>query len=94
VIPRYSPKDISAIWSDEAKFERWLQLEIAAVEARMEAGIVPSDALATIKEKAKFNVEEILTIERETKHDVIAFLTNVAGYVGPDSRYVHEGLTS
>jgi len=94
LIPRYSPKDISAIWSDEAKFERWLQLEIAAVEARMEAGIVPSDALATIKEKAKFNVEEILTIERETKHDVIAFLTNVAGYVGPDSRYVHEGLTS
>ena len=94
MIPRYSPKDISAIWSDEAKFERWLQLEIAAVEARMEAGIVPSDALATIKEKAKFNVEEILTIERETKHDVIAFLTNVAGYVGPDSRYVHEGLTS
>jgi len=94
VIPRYSPKDISAIWSDEAKFERWLQLEIAAVEARMEAGIVPAEALATIKEKAKFNVEEILTIERETKHDVIAFLTNVAGYVGPDSRYVHEGLTS
>ena len=94
MIPRYSPKDISAIWSDEAKFERWLQLEIAAVEARMEAGIVPADALATIKEKAKFNVEEILTIERETKHDVIAFLTNVAGYVGPDSRYVHEGLTS
>ncbi|MBN1929881.1 MAG: adenylosuccinate lyase [Chlorobiaceae bacterium] len=94
MIPRYSPKDISAIWSDEAKFERWLQLEIAAVEARMEAGIVPADALATIKEKAKFNVEEILVIERETKHDVIAFLTNVAGYVGPDSRYIHEGLTS
>jgi adenylosuccinate lyase len=94
VIPRYSPKDISAIWSDEAKFERWLQLEIAAVEARMEAGIVPADALATIKEKAKFNVEEILIIENETKHDVIAFLTNVAGYVGPESRYIHEGLTS
>ncbi|UWX58458.1 adenylosuccinate lyase [Chlorobaculum sp. MV4-Y] len=94
MIPRYSPKDISAIWSDEAKFERWLQLEIAAVEARMEAGIVPADALATIKEKAKFNVEEILIIENETKHDVIAFLTNVAGYVGPESRYIHEGLTS
>jgi adenylosuccinate lyase len=94
LIPRYSPKDISAIWTDEAKFERWLQLEIAAVEARVEAGLVPSDALSTIKEKAKFNVDEILTIERETKHDVIAFLTNVAGYVGPESRYIHEGLTS
>jgi adenylosuccinate lyase len=94
LIPRYSPKDISAIWTDDAKFERWLQLEIAAVEARMEAGVVPADALSTIREKAKFNVEEILVIERETKHDVIAFLTNVAGYVGPDSRYIHEGLTS
>ena len=94
MIPRYSPKDISAIWTDEAKFERWLQLEIAAVEARVEAGLVPADALSTIREKAKFNVEEILMIERETKHDVIAFCTNVAGYVGPDSRYIHEGLTS
>ncbi|NTV01267.1 MAG: adenylosuccinate lyase [Chlorobiaceae bacterium] len=94
MIPRYSPKDISAIWTDEAKFERWLQLEIAAVEARVEAGLVPADALSTIKEKARFNVEEILMIERETKHDVIAFCTNVAGYVGPESRYIHEGLTS
>jgi len=94
VIPRYSPKDISAIWSDEAKFQRWLQLEIAAVEARMEAGIVPAEAYAVIKEKATFNVAEILEIEKETKHDVIAFLTNVANNVGPESRYIHEGLTS
>jgi adenylosuccinate lyase len=85
---------MTAIWTDEAKFQRWLQLEIAAVEARMEAGIVPPHALDTIKEKAAFNVEEILEIEKETKHDVIAFLTNVANYVGPDSRYIHEGLTS
>lgn len=94
MIPRYSPKDITAIWTDEAKFERWLQLELAAVEARVEAGLVPAEALRNIREKARFNVEEILVIERETKHDVIAFLTNIAGYVGPDSRYVHEGLTS
>ena len=94
MIARYSPKDISAIWTDEAKFERWLQLEISAVEARVEAGVVPADALSTIRERARFNVDEILVIERETKHDVIAFLTNVAGYVGPDSRYIHEGLTS
>ncbi len=94
MIPRYSPKDISAIWTDEAKFERWLQLEIAAVEARMEAGIVPAEACAVIKAKATFNVAEILEIEKETKHDVIAFLTNVANNVGPESRYIHEGLTS
>ena len=94
MIPRYSPKDISAIWTEEAKFQRWLQLEIAAVEARMEAGVVPAEALAVIKEKATFNVAEILEIEKETKHDVIAFLTNVANTVGPESRYIHEGLTS
>lgn len=85
---------MSAIWTEEAKFQRWLQLEIAAVEARMEAGLVPEDALLTIREKAAFKVDEILEIEKETKHDVIAFLTNVAGNVGPASRYIHEGLTS
>jgi len=94
LIPRYSPKEIADIWTDEAKFQRWLQLEIAAVEARMEAGYVPEEALSTIKERATFKVDEILEIEKETKHDVIAFLTNVAGYVGPHSRYIHEGLTS
>ncbi|NTW55635.1 MAG: adenylosuccinate lyase [Chlorobiaceae bacterium] len=94
MIPRYSPADMSAIWTEEAKFRRWLQLEIAAVEARSEAGFVPDEALCTIREKASFNVEEILEIEKETKHDVIAFLTNVAGRVGPNSRYIHEGLTS
>ncbi|WP_449258163.1 adenylosuccinate lyase [Chlorobium limicola] len=94
MIERYSPKDMSAIWTEEAKFQRWLQLEIAAVEARMEAGLVPEDALLTIREKAAFKVDEILEIEKETKHDVIAFLTNVAGNVGPASRYIHEGLTS
>ena len=85
---------MQAVWTDEAKFERWLQLEIAAVEARAEAGVVPQEALDTIKEKARFNVDEILEIEKETKHDVIAFLTNVNQYVGPQSRYIHEGLTS
>uniref|UniRef100_Q3ARH4 Adenylosuccinate lyase n=1 Tax=Chlorobium chlorochromatii (strain CaD3) TaxID=340177 RepID=Q3ARH4_CHLCH len=85
---------MAAIWTEEAKFQRWLQLEIAAVEARMEAGVVPPEALATIREKATFNVPEILEIEKETKHDVIAFLTNVAQYVGNESRYIHEGLTS
>ncbi|ARM30776.1 adenylosuccinate lyase [Prosthecochloris sp. HL-130-GSB] len=94
MIPRYSPKDMAAIWTDEAKFQRWLDIEIAAVEARVEAGFVPSEALEVIKEKARFDVEEILEIEKETKHDVIAFLTNVNRNVGPQSRYIHEGLTS
>ncbi len=85
---------MKAIWTDEAKFERWLELEIAAVEARVEAGMVPAEALETIKAKARFDVDEILEIEKETKHDVIAFLTNVNQYVGPQSRYIHEGLTS
>ena len=85
---------MKAIWTDEAKFERWLQLEIAAVEARVDAGMVPEEALEAIKENARFNVDEILEIEKETKHDVIAFLTNVNQYVGPQSRYIHEGLTS
>ena len=85
---------MKAIWTDDAKFERWLQLEIAAVEARAEAGEVPQEALLAIKEHARFNVDEILEIEKETKHDVIAFLTNVNQYVGPQSRYIHEGLTS
>ena len=94
MIPRYSPEDIKAIWTDEAKFQRWLQLEIAAVEARAEAGTVPKEALETIRQNARFDVDEILDIEKETKHDVIAFLTNVNQYVGPQSRYIHEGLTS
>ncbi|WP_068867268.1 adenylosuccinate lyase [Prosthecochloris sp. CIB 2401] len=94
MIPRYSPKEMSAIWTDEAKFQRWLHIEIAAVEARVEAGFVPKEALDVIKEKASFKVEEILEIEKETKHDVIAFLTNVNRNVGPESRYIHEGLTS
>ncbi|ACF46332.1 adenylosuccinate lyase [Prosthecochloris aestuarii DSM 271] len=85
---------MAAIWTDEAKFQRWLDIEIAAVEARVEAGFVPEEALAVIKEKAAFNVDEILEIEKETKHDVIAFLTNVNRNVGPQSRYIHEGLTS
>jgi len=85
---------MAALWTDEAKFERWLKLEIAAVEARVEAGIVPRSALETIKKNAKFSVPEILEIEKETNHDVIAFLTNVNSYVGPESRYIHEGLTS
>jgi adenylosuccinate lyase len=85
---------MGAIWSDENKFRTWLLVEVAACEAQAELGRVPKDALAVIKEKADFNVDRILEIEEEVKHDVIAFLTNVAEYVGPESRFIHLGMTS
>ncbi len=94
MIERYSLPEITEIWSDQNKFSIWLQIEILACEAMKNMGIVPEESLKTIKEKADFNVERILEIEEEVKHDVIAFLTNVAEYVGDDARYIHYGMTS
>lgn len=94
MIERYSPKDISDIWTDEARLERWLQIELAAVEARVKLGQVPKKDYDVIRRKAKFDVNRVLEIEKTTKHDVIAFLTNVAENVGPESRHVHQGMTS
>jgi len=85
---------MGSIWEDENRYAKWLDVEIAACEAMSEEGIIPAKALKVIKEKAEFSVERIMEIEEETKHDVIAFLTNVAEYVGPESRYIHLGLTS
>jgi adenylosuccinate lyase len=82
------------IWEAENIFAKWLQVEIAACEAMAEEGRVPEEALAAIKGKAGCSVERILEIEKETRHDVIAFLTNVAEHVGPDARFIHLGLTS
>jgi adenylosuccinate lyase len=82
------------IWEDEFKFSTWLKIEILACEARKEMGDIPEEDLKAIKEKAKFDVKRILEIEETTKHDVIAFLTNVAEYVGPASRHIHYGMTS
>jgi len=82
------------IWEPENRYAKWLQVEIVACEAMAEEGLIPKEAFENIKEKASFSVERILEIEEETKHDVIAFLTNVAEYVGPDSRFIHLGLTS
>jgi adenylosuccinate lyase len=94
MIARYSPPDIAAIWSEEAKMQRWLEIELAAVEARVKLGEVPEQDFAVIKKKARFEVERILEIEKTTKHDVIAFLTNVAEHVGAESRHIHQGMTS
>jgi len=88
---------MAAIWSDENKYRIWFEIEAAALEAMAEIGEAPAEAAATVRRKgdaASFNVRRIETIEREVKHDVIAFLTHLAEIVGPESRYVHQGLTS
>ncbi len=82
------------IWEDQNKYQRWLDVELAVVETLADGGIIPKDAAAEIKARAAFSVERINEIEAEVKHDVIAFTTSVAEYVGPVSRYFHYGLTS
>jgi len=82
------------IWEDQNKFAIWLEIEILACEAQAELGVIPKEAVRVIREKAKFDVARIDEIEREVKHDVIAFLTNVGEYVGPESRFIHLGMTS
>ncbi len=94
MIKRYSLEDMVELWSPQNKFETWLEVEIFACEAHAKLGNIPEEALKTIKEKAAFSVERIDEIEKEVKHDVIAFLTSVAENVGPDSRFIHMGLTS
>lgn len=94
MIERYTREEMARIWEPKNKFAKWLQVEILACEAMAEEGIIPRLAVENIKRKASFSVERILEIEERTKHDVIAFLENVAEYVGPDSRYIHLGLTS
>jgi len=94
LIERYTLPEMKHIWSEENKFQKWLDVEIAACEAMCELGQVPEDALKEIKEKAGFTVERIAEIEAVTRHDVIAFLTCVGEYVGEASRYLHLGMTS
>jgi adenylosuccinate lyase len=94
MIERYTLPEMGKIWQDEFKFSTWLKIEILACEARCELGEIPEADIDEIKNKAKFDVTKILEIENTTKHDVIAFLTNVAEYVGPASRHIHYGMTS
>lgn len=97
MIPRYSRPDMVAIWSPETKFRIWFEIEAHACDALAELGVIPKSAAKTIWEKggaAKFDVEKIDAIEREVKHDVIAFLTHLAEFIGEDARFVHQGMTS
>jgi adenylosuccinate lyase len=94
MIERYTLPAMGKIWQDEFKYATWLKIEILSCEARANFGDIPGKDLAVIKEKAKFDVKRILEIEETTKHDVIAFLTNVAEYVGEESRHIHYGMTS
>ncbi len=94
MISRYSRPQMASLWTDRAKWERWLAIEILACEAWAAKGLIPSEALKKIKRAAKINPARIETIEKETKHDVIAFVSAVAETIGPEGRYLHLGLTS
>ncbi|HYI39077.1 MAG TPA: adenylosuccinate lyase [Allosphingosinicella sp.] len=94
MIPRYSRPQMSSIWAPEARFRIWFEIEAHAMDAMVDLGIVPRSAAEAVWAKGGFDVERIDTIEAEVKHDVIAFLTSVAEHVGPDARFLHQGMTS
>ena len=94
MISRYTRPEMGRIWEADNRYTKWLEVEIAACEAMAEEGLIPRQSFENIQQKARFSVDRILEIEEKTKHDIIAFLTNVEEYVGPDSRYIHLGLTS
>ena len=97
MIPRYSRPEMVAIWSPQTRFRIWFEIEAHACDALAELGVIPAEAARTIWEKggaATFDIDRIDAIERETKHDVIAFLTHLAEFVGPDARFIHQGMTS
>jgi adenylosuccinate lyase len=94
VIDRYSRPEMRQVWSEERKFQIWLEIEVLACEAMAELGQIPKEDAAEIRKRARFSIPEILEIEKRTNHDVIAFLENVAQSVGPSARWIHQGLTS
>ena len=94
MIPRYSRPDMTRIWEPENKFRIWFEIEAHACDAQAELGVIPNDAAKAIWDRGKWEIDRIDEIERETKHDVIAFLTNLAEHVGDEARFVHQGMTS
>ncbi|MBT6415686.1 adenylosuccinate lyase [Candidatus Puniceispirillum sp.] len=94
MIPRYSRPEMTSIWSEQSKFQIWFEIEAHACDAQAQLGVIPAAAAAAVWKRGKFDIDRINEIERETKHDVIAFLTNLAEYVGDEARFVHQGMTS
>ncbi len=94
MIPRYARPEMTALWEAESRFSIWLEIETHAMDAMVKLGIVPEEAAKAVREKGAFDVDRIDEIEREVKHDVIAFLTSLAEHVGPEARFVHQGMTS
>ena len=94
MVPRYSRKEMLEIWSDISKYSIWLDIEIHALEGMEKVGIVPVGTAETVRKKAKFDSKRIDEIEAEIKHDVLAFLTNISESVGPEARFIHQGMTS
>src|SRR4029450_5623176 len=97
MIPRYARPERTALWSPETKYRIWFEIEAHAADAMAEQGVIPKEAARVIWEKgrdAKFDVARIDAIEREVKHDVIAFLTHLAEFIGEEARFVHQGMTS
>ena len=94
MVPRYSRKEMLEIWSDISKYSIWLDIEIHALEGMEKVGIVPVGTAETVRKKAKFDPKRIDEIESEIKHDVLAFLTNISESVGPEARFIHQGMTS
>ena len=94
MIERYTLPEMGKIWTESAKFQSWLKVEIAACEANFALGQIPENAMKEIRSNAKFDESRITEIEKEVKHDVIAFLTSVNEFVGDSGRYIHVGMTS
>jgi adenylosuccinate lyase len=94
MIPRYSRPEMARIWEPENRFRIWFEIEAHACDAQAELGVIPKEAARAVWERGKWEIARIDEIERETKHDVIAFLTNLAEHVGPEARFVHQGMTS
>ena len=94
MISRYSRSEMTQVWSEQTKFQIWFEIEAHACDAQAELKIIPHTAAKAVWEKGKFDIDQINEIERETKHDVIAFLTNLAQHVGSDARFIHQGMTS
>jgi adenylosuccinate lyase len=94
MIARYTRPEMAKIWEAENRFKIWLEIETLACEAQAELGVIPKEVVPVIRAKGNFNIERIDAIEAEVKHDVIAFLTSVAEFVGPEARFIHQGMTS